>query len=88
MVGLRHSPQYVCGLLIRCIYIIDRKRGPSCDTEEALEIPISHRVVDQLAQHHDSRFSAFSTEVLDKMNRKHNRSSSPFTTLADKTERR
>ena len=55
---------------------------------ESRQIPISHRVVDQLAQHHDSRFSAFSTEVLDQMNQKHNRSSSPFTTLADRTERK
>ena len=88
MVGLRHSPWYVCGLLIRRVYIIDRKRGPSCDTEESLEILISHRVVDQLSLHHDSQFSAFSTEVLDQMNRKHNRSSSPFTTLADRAEGR
>ena len=88
MVGLRHSPWYVCGLFIRCVYIIDRKRGPSCDTEESLEIPISHRVVDQLSPHHDSQFSGFSTEVLSQVNRKHNCSSSPFTTLADRAERR
>ena len=87
-VGLRHSPCYVCGLLIRCVYIIDRKRGPSCDMEESLEIPISHRVVDQLSPHHDKQFSAFSTKVLSQVNRKHNRSSSPFTTLADRAERR
>ena len=28
-------------------------------------------------------FSAFSTKVLDRMNQKHNRSSSPFTNLAE-----
>ena len=55
---------------------------------ESLKIPISRRVVDQLSPHHDSQFSAFSTEVLDQMNRKHNRSSSPFTTLADRAERK
>ena len=53
---------------------------------ESRKIPVSHRVVDQLSQHHDSRFSAFSTEVLDQMNRKHNHSSSPFTTLAGRAE--
>ena len=55
---------------------------------ESRHIPISHRVVDQVSQHHDSRFSAFSTEELDQMNRKHNHSSSPFTTLADREERK
>ena len=43
---------------------------------------------DQLSPHHDSQFSAFSTEVFDQVNQKHNRSSSPFTTLADRVERR
>ena len=45
-------------------------------------------MVDQLSPHHDSQFSAFSTEVFDQMNRKHNRSSSPFTTLADRAKRK
>ena len=49
---------------------------------------MSHQVVDQLSPHHDSQFSAFSTEVLNQVNRKHNRSSSPFTTLADRAERK
>ena len=62
------------------------KRGPSCDTEESLEIPISHWVVDQLSPHHDSQFLAFSTEVLSQVNRKHNHSSSPFTSLANRAE--
>ena len=53
---------------------------------ESRKILISHRVVDQLSPHHDSKFSAFSTEVLDQVNRKDNRSSSPFTTLADRAE--
>ena len=56
--------------------------------EESLETPISHRVVDQLSPHHDSQFSAFSTEVLNQVNRKHNHRSSPFTTLADIAERK
>ena len=49
---------------------------------------MSHQVVDQLSPHHDSQFSAFSTEVRDQMNRRHNHSSSPFTTLADTVERK
>ena len=73
--------------MVRYIYDLKKKvlriiRG------ESRKIPISHRVVDQLSPHHDSQFSAFSTEVLDQMNRKHNRSSSPFTTLADRAERK
>ena len=45
-------------------------------------------MVDQLSLHHDSQFLAFSTEVFIQVNRKHNRSSSPFTTLADRAERK
>ena len=45
-------------------------------------------MVDQLSPHHDSQFLAFSTEVLNQVNRKHNHSSSPFTTLADRAERK
>ena len=47
---------------------------------------MNRRVADQLSPHHDSQFSAFSTEVLNQMNQKHNRSSSPFTTLAEQTQ--
>ena len=46
------------------------------------------RTADRLSPQHDSQFSAFSTEVLDWTNQKHNRNSSPFTTLAEQTERR
>ena len=46
------------------------------------------RTADRLSPHHDSQFSAFSTEVLVWSNPGHNRSSSPFTTLADGAERR
>ena len=56
--------------------------------EKSLKIAMNRRVVDQLSPHHDSQFSAFSTEVFNQVNRNHNRSSSPFTTLADKTERK
>ena len=49
---------------------------------ESRKILISRRAVDQLSPHHDSQFSAFSTEFFDQVNRKHNRSSSPFATLA------
>ena len=48
---------------------------------------MNRRVGDQLLPHHDSQFSAFSTEVLNQTNQKHNRGSSPFTTLADQMER-
>ena len=71
---------------IWCVYIRDRKNSPSCNMEGIANIPMGHRVVDHLSPHHDSQFSGFSTEVFDQMNRKHNRSSSPFTTLADQTE--
>ena len=46
------------------------------------------RTADRLSSHHDSQFSAFSTEVLDRTIQKHNRSSSPFTTLAEQAERK
>ena len=88
MVGLWHSPWYVCGLFIRCVYIFDRKEVLRITQRESLKILISRRVVDQLSPHHDSQFSAFSTEVFIQINQKHNRSSSLFTTLADKTERK
>lgn len=71
-----------------CVYMYDLKKGPSCNMGESRNIPISHRVVDQLSPHHDSQFSDFSTEVFDQMNRKCNHSSSPFTTLADRAERK
>ena len=67
---------------------IDLKKIVRVTWKEPRKIPISHRVVDQLSPHHDSQFSAFSTEVLNQVNRKHNRSSSPFTTLADRVERK
>ena len=44
------------------------------------------RRADRLTPHHDSQFSAFSTKVFIRINQEHNRNSSPFTTLADKTE--
>ena len=85
MVGLRHSPWCVCGvwclayLLLKISFVLHG---------ESLRIPISRQVVDQLSPHHDSQFSAFSTEVLIWSRPGHNRSSSPFTTLADRAERR
>ena len=71
--------------MVRYIYDL-KKKVLRVIRRESRKIPISHRVVDQLSQHHDSQFPSFSTEVLDQMNRKHNRSSSPFTTLADRAE--
>jgi len=73
---------------MRMHYVCDRKSGPSCNTEKIVKDLVSRRVADQLSPHHDSKFSAFSTEVLDRTNRKHNRSISPFTTLAEYTERK
>ena len=58
--------------------------SPSCNAEEIARDLVSRRIADQLSPHHDSQFSAFSIEVLDRANQKHNRSSSPFTTLAGK----
>ena len=46
------------------------------------------RTADRLSPHHDNQFSAFSTKVLIWSRPGHNRSSSPFTTLADIAERR
>ena len=68
--------------------VYDRKNSPSFYMEKIVKDLVSHRTTDQLSPHHDSLFSAFSTEVLDRMNKKHNRSSSPFTTLAEQTKRK
>ena len=46
------------------------------------------RIADHLSPYHDSQFSAFSTEVFARINQKHNRSGSPFTTLVDSMERK
>ena len=62
--------------------------SPSYNTEKITKDLVSHRTADQLSLYHDSQFSAFSTEVFDWMNQKHNRSSSPFTTLAEQAERK
>ena len=87
-VGLRYSPWYVRSFRIRCVTWVTRRTVLRVIRKESRKILISHRVVDQLSPHHDSQFLAFSTEVLDQMNRKHNRSSSPFTTLPDRAERK
>ena len=71
---------------MRMRYVCDRKTVLRIIRKKMLKILISHRVADQLSPHLDSQFLAFSTEVLNRMNQKHNRSSSPFTTLADQTE--
>ena len=73
---------------IRLRYIRDQKTVLRVIRKKSQKILTSRRVVDQLSPHHDSQFSAFSTEVFNQVNRKHNRSSSPFTTLADKTVRK
>ena len=69
-------------------YICDWKTVLHVIQKKSLKILVSRRVADQLLPHHDSQFSAFSTEVLNRTNQKHNRSSSPFTTLADQTKRK
>ena len=66
----------------------DPKEGPSYSMGGSQKTLLSCRAVDQLSPHHDSQFLAFSTEVFDQVNQKHNRSSSPFTTLADRAERK
>ena len=71
---------------IRLHYIGDQKTVLRVIRKKSQKILISRRVVDQLSPHHDSQFSTFSTEVFNQVNRKHNRSSSPFTTLADRAE--
>ena len=86
--GLRYRPWYVRGYPNTVRYMYDLKEGPSYNMGESQKIPLSRRVVDQLSLHHDSQFSAFSTEVFDRTNQKHNRSSSPFTTLAELPERK
>ena len=88
MWGYDIAPGMYAVIRIRCVDIRDQKNGPSCNTEGIAKIPVSHRVVDQLPPHHDSQFSAFSTEVLIRFRPGHNHSSSPFTTLADRPERR
>ena len=63
-----------------------RKNSPSFETEKIVKDLLSHRTADQLSPHHDSQVLALSTEVLDWTNQKHNRSSSPFTTLDEQRE--
>ena len=82
------APGMYAVIRIRLCYIGDQKKWSFVKAGESQKIPISHRVVDQLSPYHDSQFLAFSTEVFDQVNRKHNRSSSPFTTLADRAERK
>ena len=64
------------------------KVGPSYNTEKIARDLVGRRIADQLSLHHNSQFSAFYTEVFDRTNQKHNRSSSPFTTLAKYAERK
>ena len=73
---------------IRLRYIGVRKTVLRVIREKSQKILISCRVVDQLSPYHDSQFSSFSTEVFNQVNQKHNRSSSPFTSLADGAEHR
>ena len=84
--GLQSSPWNVCGYPNADVLICDRKTVLRVICKKLLKILISHQVADPLSPHHDSQFSAFSTEVLNRTNQKHNRSSSPFTTLAEQTE--
>ena len=63
------------------------KAGPSHKAEKSQKI-LNLRIADQLSPHHDNQFSALSTEVLDRTNQNQSRSSSPFTTLAEQTERK
>ena len=62
--------------------------SPSYNMEKIARDLVSRQIADQLLLYHDSEFSAFSTKVFDRTNQKHNRSSSPFTTLAEQAERK
>ena len=53
---------------IRLRYIGDRKTVLRVIRKKSQKILISRRLVDQLSPHHDSQFSAFTTEVFDRMN--------------------
>ena len=86
--GLQVAPGMYAAIPMRMRCICDRKTVLRIIRRKSLKILISHRVADLLSPHHDSQFSAFSTEVLNRTNQKHNRSSSPFTTLADQMERK
>ena len=54
---------------IRLRYIGDRKIVLHVTRKKSQKILVSRRVVDQLSPHHDSQFSAFSTEVLIRINK-------------------
>ena len=49
--------------MVRYLYDL-KKKVLRIIQRESRKIPISPRVVDQVSQHHDSQFLAFSTEVL------------------------
>ena len=88
MVDLRYRSCYVRSYPNTMRDMYDAKEGPTYNMGESQKIPLSRRAVDQLSPHHDSQFSAFSTELFDQVNQKHYRSSSPFTPLADRAERK
>ena len=54
---------------VQCDYIRGQNNCPSFNMDEIAKILMSRRVVDQLSPHHDSQFSAFSTEVLVRASR-------------------
>ena len=65
--GLLDSPWWLRTLPIPgCVHAWP-ENGPSLRRRNS-NIPIGHRVVDQLTLYHDSQFSTFSTEVLVRMN--------------------
>ena len=80
------APGMYAAIRMQMRYVCDQKNSLSYNTEKIAKDLVSHRVADQLSSHHDSQFSAFSTEVFDLTSQKHNRSNSPFTTLAEQTE--
>ena len=53
--------------MVRYMYDL-KKKVLRIIRRESRKIPVSHRVVDQLSPHHDSPFSASSTEVLIRNN--------------------
>ena len=71
------------------LYTPNRTKTDSSHKAEKISSDLkTSQIADQLSPHHDSQFSAFSTEVLIRFRPGHNCSSSPFTTLADKAEHR
>ena len=87
-VGLRYSPWYVRGYLNTMRLNTWPGNRSFVNAEESWRFRWVIEWLTSLSLYHDSQFSAFSTKVFIRINQKDNRSSSPFTTLADRAERK